>query len=144
MDCPKCVGKLQKTVIREDVTSEIPELAGAGVSFELPVSQCFVCGGVWFDKGELDKYLTEHMTILESPTLGEGLDKELDLKKANCPRCHLVMKKVAAPKAPNVKIDVCEKCQGVWLDAAEINRLESANKPKLGFLTLFFKGFRRA
>ena len=85
MDCPKCIGLLQKTTITDRKTSGIKELAGAALSYELELDKCFVCGGVWFDKGELDKYLTEEITVVDSPALGGGLDKELDAKKENAP-----------------------------------------------------------
>ena len=144
MDCPKCIGKLQKTTFTNFETSEVKELQGATVTYNLELDKCFVCGGVWFDKGELDKYLTEKVTVIDSSSVGADLDKELDAKKGNCPRCQVEMKKTAAPKDPSITVDTCEKCGGVWLDSTEIDRLECANKEKNGFLALFFKGFKNA
>lgn len=143
MDCPKCVGKLQKTEITNRETSAIEELQGATATYELHVDKCFVCGGVWFDKGELDKYLTDQINVIDSPALGGGLDEKLGEKKGNCPRCHIRMKKTAAPKDADMTLDLCEQCHGVWLDSTEIDRLERASKPKLGFFDSFFKAFRR-
>jgi Zn-finger nucleic acid-binding protein len=37
------------------------------------------------------------------------------------------MVKRAAPKKAPFKIDVCEKCMGVWLDSSEIDKLEEKN-----------------
>ena len=143
MDCPKCVGKLQRTEIRQTVAHEMPELAGVGTTYELQVDKCFSCGGVWFDKGELDKYLTDQITIIDSPALGGGLDRELDQKAGKCPRCGVVMKKTPAPNLPDMTIDACSQCQGIWLDSTEIDRLERTTKPKLNFLELLLKGFHR-
>ena len=143
MDCPKCVGKLQKTTVTERFTSSIKELQGAAAEYSLELDKCFACGGVWFDKGELDKYLTEQITAVDSPSLGKESDKALDEKEGKCPRCSIVMKKSAAPQAPDMTIDTCEKCHGVWLDPTEIDRLERTNKSKEGFLESFFKSFRR-
>lgn len=143
MDCPKCVGKLQSTVVTERKTSALPELAGVGATFELHVDKCFACGGVWFDKGELDKYLSDQINVVDSPALGGGLDKQLDEKHGNCPRCKTRMEKVVAPKLPEMTVDRCTKCHGIWLDSTEVDRLESAHKEKLGFLGLIFKGFRK-
>jgi len=42
---------------------------------------------------------------------------EVNLK---CPRCNIVMKKI---KKADVVIDVCESCNGMWLDDNEIEKL---------------------
>jgi len=143
MDCPKCIGKLQKTKIDMNATSDIEELKGAGTSQSLEIDQCFVCGGVWFDKGELNKYTTEKIKIIDSPSIGIMLDKEMDAKEGKCPKCSVVMKKTPYEKEPSITMDVCEKCGGIWLDSTEIDRVERTNKEKKGFLGLFFKGFQR-
>ena len=143
MDCPKCIGRLQKKeiVIRE--VRKTKELQSAGVLYTLEVDQCFVCGGVWFDKGELDKYTTEKLTIVDSPTVGQELDRKLDSKEGKCPRCKVALKKSPYEKEPSIRLDICEKCGGIWLDSTEIDRVERANKEKIGFLGLFIKSFQR-
>lgn len=143
MDCPKCVGRLQKKELKVDKAHDVRELAGAGLSFTLEIDQCFTCGGVWFDKGELDKYTTENLTAVDSSALGKNLDEQLDAKKGRCPRCGTALKKAPYDKEPSITLDVCEKCGGIWLDSTEIDRVERANKEKLGFLGLFIKGFKR-
>lgn len=42
---------------------------------------------------------------------------EADLK---CPRCGIVMKKI---NKSGVVIDICPKCNGMWLDDDEIGKL---------------------
>lgn len=143
MDCPKCIGKLQKKELTIYAASSIKELKGAGISQSLEVDQCFVCGGVYFDRGELDKYTTEKATIINSPSVGDALDKEFDAKKGKCPKCSFVLKKTPYEKEPSITIDVCEKCGGIWLDSTEIDRVERANKDKVGFLGLFLRGFQK-
>lgn len=143
MDCPKCLGKLQKKEINVKEVHEFKELKGAGVSYILEVDQCFVCGGVWFDKGELDKYTTEKLTIIDSATLGKQMDRKLDEKEGKCPRCKIMLKKGPYKKEPGITLDVCEKCGGVWLDSTEIDRVERANKEKVGFLQLLIRGFKK-
>jgi len=53
--------------------------------------------------------------------------EEIDL---NCPRCSIVMRKL---KKKDVIIDVCDKCNGMWLDDNEIHKLveiaKSSSKP---------------
>ena len=144
MNCPKCIGKLQEKEVGMYAVSGIKELQGAALSQTLEIDQCFVCGGVWFDKGELDKYTTEKVTIINSTSIGEELDRELNTKEGKCPRCKMLLKKIPYEKEPSIMLDVCEKCGGIWLDSTEIDRVERANKNKIGFLGLFFKGFERA
>ena len=143
MDCPKCIGRLQKKEISMHETSEIKELQGAVLSQTLEVDQCFVCGGVWFDKGELDKYVSEKITIIDSPSLGKAMDQELNEKEGKCPRCKEVLKKEPYKNEATIILDVCGKCGGFWLDSTEIDRIERTNKEKLGFLALFMKGFKK-
>lgn len=142
MKCPKCIGKLQKKELVMYATSSVEELKGAVISQSLEVDQCFICGGVWFDRGELDKYTTEKVTIINAPSVDRALDKELDAKQGKCPRCSVTMKKMPYEKEPSITIDFCEKCEGIWLDSTEIDRVERANKDKIGFLGLFLKGFQ--
>ena len=124
-------------------TSEKKESQGAAQSQTLEIDQCFVCGGVWFDRGELDKYTTEKVTIIDSPSIGRELDQKMDTKEGKCVRCHVVLKRTPYEKERSITIDVCEKCGGIWLDSTEIDRVERANKDKIGFFGLFFKGFQR-
>lgn len=124
MKCPKCLGQLEKRSVSVYRTSSVKELHGAGAQFALEVDQCFVCGGVWFDKSELDKYLTEHMHAVDSPSVGTELNKAFDHKIGDCPRCQRPLVKKPFSLDSRVTIDSCEQCHGVWLDAAEIDRVE--------------------
>ncbi len=125
MDCPKCsVGKLNEITVRANDLYRAKALQGESVTMELKLEQCFVCNGVWFDAGELKKYLAEDVTIVNSPVADRVMLKEADQKVSQCPRCHVAMKKQRASEDPNVTIDVCERCQGIWLDSGELDRLE--------------------
>ena len=149
MNCPKCpVGNLNEVTIRVDNLYRAKVLQGEGRTLELKLDQCFVCNGVWFDAGELDKYLAEQINIMDSPEVDRSLMEELNQKVGKCPRCQIDMAKKQAPKDPKVTIDFCEKCQGIWLDTGEIDRLESKNlgeKKKfiLELEELFSKFFKR-
>ena len=37
-----------------------------------------------------------------------------------CPRCSIIMRKI---KKKDVIIDVCDRCNGMWLDDKEIDKL---------------------
>ena len=42
------------------------------------------------------------------------------MKLINCPKCNLPMKKLTKQK---VTIDICKKCEGMWLDKGEMEKL---------------------
>ena len=47
------------------------------------------------------------------------MDKQLE-----CPRCWVAMKKeVVEVSGPNVVIDVCPQCRGIWLDNNELKKI---------------------
>lgn len=119
MDCPKCVGRLQKITLEINAISK-----GRAQRSEIELDQCAVCQGVWFDKSELETYLKLGATAVDSPPMEAKLGKELDDKAGKCPRCSVEMGKTPDPKGRGVKMDVCGKCGGVWLDNSEIDKLE--------------------
>ena len=124
MDCPKCsVGKLNEITVRTNTLYRSPVLQGEGVNVDLTLDQCFVCNGVWFDAGELKKYLAENITIVNSPEIGQALMRGADQKIAQCPHCQVEMVKKQTPEDVSMTSDFCEKCQGVWLDSTELDRL---------------------
>ena len=128
MDCPKCsVGKLNEITVRTNNLYRAKALQGEGTLFELKLDQCFVCNGVWLDAGELKKYLSENITIVNSPEIDRPLIEDADKKISQCPHCHVDMVKIPAPKAPEIIMDSCSKCQGIWLDSGELDQLELKN-----------------
>ena len=80
--------------------------------FDLDV--CPTCQGVWFDRGEIAK-ASEDPEIERLVTEYAGGASDL-----TCPRCGAGM---AKRPVGEVSLDVCSRCQGVWMDAGE---LESA------------------
>ena len=136
MDCPKCIGKLGKITISLNEAYKSGKIKGKGVTEELELDQCFVCKGVWFDSGELDKYMNEGVTVIDSPPIDSQIKNDQDKKIGKCPRCGVDMIKKEAPKDSSVTIDFCQQCNGVWLDNTEIDRLEKANLGIVGKIML--------
>ena len=94
MDCPKCsVGKLNGISVTVNTLYRSQVLQGQGTTVQLHLEQCFSCNGVWFDAGELKKYLAEELTILDSAPIAKELKRELDEKHAKCPKCQVEMVK---------------------------------------------------
>jgi Zn-finger nucleic acid-binding protein len=128
MNCPKCIGILKTIRLTQHHIARRIDNANQDDEFLLEIDKCFSCGGVWFDKGELDKYLEKHITAIDSSSLGKELDRKIDEKVGTCPHCAIELEKSPAAQDPKLTIDVCQNCQGVWLDPPEIDTLERANR----------------
>ena len=122
MDCPKCVGKLEEKTV-ENVKIDV----------------CWVCEGIWFEAGELDKVLQadshDFKTIdlsradFDGAGVGPEIKAEINTKTATCPRCAgVTMEKV---KMRHTWVDMCPSCHGTWLDSGEINHLRHRELVKL-------------
>ena len=141
MDCPKCVGRLKPLRIKTYGLEKMytrgrrggsvgPEvmvttvLKNAKRVGALELDKCWVCRGVWFDKGELKKLQRER---INRKTIGSHIDdpkiyKQLNEKGGLCPRCKVPMRKMKGETRPRViTVDMCIKCGGVWLDGGEVN-----------------------
>lgn len=125
MDCPKCVGKLEKKKM-EDVE----------------IDACTVCEGIWFDAGELETVIKKDSKDFDYIDVGrEAFDGkelaaagiDLDNRKGKCPRCDdgTELVQTQYEKKQKVRIDICPKGHGLWLDGGEIKLLRKRGLVKL-------------
>lgn len=105
-ECPKCGGKL-------DVI----------MSNDVKLDKCISCGGIWFDDGELYKLLTTSVSLMIDGL--ESTDTEAYNKQEGfCPLCNDVkLERVQSKTDPNLAIDKCPSCHGVWLERGELTTL---------------------
>ena len=88
------------------------------------IDKCPKCEGIWLDKGELGK-------LLKDKKLTNYLTKHIGTKSRSpmiCPKCGNTMD---IEKADDIEVDVCLTCNGVWLDAGELDKLK--DKSDIGF-----------
>jgi Zn-finger nucleic acid-binding protein len=86
---------------------------------------CNECGGIWFDAGELHRIAHDTSVGLMdverafspavSPEGGEGT--------MNCPKCGGSLSPYVFPHTPDVTVDACSQCRGIWLDEDELRRI---------------------
>lgn len=109
LDCPKCVGKL------EAVGNGQPKL-----------DVCFICSGIWFDGGELEKVLKVkggffenfgHQAVVFS---GAVVAEYFDAQAGRCPRCAGSM---VQRRFKGTTIDCCAQNHGIWLDDGELKNV---------------------
>ena len=114
--CPKCVGRLKPKLINK-----------------IEIEVCYICEGIWFEKGELEKILNFEFKItnfLKGMFNFEKiihLDKrqhELNKKKGKCPVCN---KEMLQKKYKGVLIDYCSLDHGIWLDSGELEYIIKKN-----------------
>lgn len=95
----------------------------------LTLDQCLLCGGLWFDKDELEPYLDSRLMSAETPQNHPHVAAKLDRAAGNCPRCMAALEKKPARCNPRLTFDVCPQCQGNWVDAAELAQAEGKDVP---------------
>lgn len=103
--CPVCLKEMM-TVTHED----------------LEVDHCRLCGGLWFDAGEMDK-----LTVMKNkpkrftqPIAYDFSQRKVEEGKRDCPRCNRVMKIM---QFKDVSVDVCTECRGIWFDRYEVAKI---------------------
>ncbi len=115
LNCPKCLGKLEEKSV-ENVKVDI----------------CWVCEGIWFDKNELEKVIQADSVDFKKIDVGReeldgqeasGMYNEFDEKAGVCPRCSQETKLNRSDYPKGITVDICSKCQGIWLDGGEIHKL---------------------
>lgn len=95
------------------------------------VDLCATCGGLWLDKGEIERLgeLTaseiEALRRMLIPVPGP-LPVASDLPTA-CVACTGKLKEVVLGP---IRVDFCAQCQGLWLDRGELDAGLAATKGK--------------
>ena len=113
--CPHCSQELK--------TEEIEEYINENMNWKVEVDKCDKCGGIWLDKGELEK-----LDGLIKPVLVEFRkvpEAEEQIKRITCPKCltSRTMEKVESDRDKKVTMDICPDCRGIWLDGGELEAI---------------------
>ena len=112
MNCPRC-----KTPLK---TIDLGEYGGEYAA--VVIDSCPTCGGVWYDKGELDARDESTWTDVEAldfePRLSGG-------RRALCPKCEVILTPVSPKGAREIVVDRCPSCFGFWLDAGDLESIQS-------------------
>ncbi|MFC1883416.1 zf-TFIIB domain-containing protein [Thermodesulfobacteriota bacterium] len=112
MECPVCGNNLEEQSV-EEITVDVCKGG---------------CGGIWFDRFELQKVDEPHECagekLLDAP-VDTGVVINHD-KKRKCPKCEdsIMMRHFFSVKQ-EVEVDECPKCAGMWLDCGELRKIRS-------------------
>src|SRR5262249_26033038 len=106
--CPRC-------------TSALSERAFGATT----IDGCTSCGGLWFDCQELNR-------VTHDPTVGL-MEIERTFQRAvfsdgsggdmQCPTCTQPLREFSFPHTPNITLDACSTCRGIWVDDGEIGAI---------------------
>lgn len=117
MKCPRCNIDLD--------ISYLDELQkGSGEFTKVEVDLCSKCGGIWFDKAELESVDNKiEPKIIEIKKVPRKSDQ---YKELCCPKCNerTAMDKVVNDYDKDVVMDVCPSCKGIWLDKGEFKAIK--------------------
>lgn len=91
------------------------------------------CGGIWFDHRELDMVNAEHPNADDKVA---NVNRDSTLKVVEnphrpCPRCkNIALEQKLYSLGSGVIMDCCPKCQGVWLDHGELDKIRETIHPR--------------
>jgi Zn-finger nucleic acid-binding protein len=89
-------------------------------------SACGGCGGLLLDGAEVLARVERlsRLVVVEVRRIPDAATQQEPLP---CPRCGVdsLMRKMRATKDPAVLLDVCERCDGIWLDEGELEALQT-------------------
>ena len=108
MKCPKCDDQ------------EMSQSTHQGIE----VDRCPACQGIWLDRGEVMKILSQQLADQIDHGDAEGIDEEKDAAPATCRSCDQPM--AALTGQSGVRFDYCRKCRTMFLDAGELKALQQA------------------
>lgn len=125
--CPACASVLIKKTVYADFTSS----ANTG---PIEVDLCLGCGGVWFDKGEV-----EAISYSKLPELLEGKKVTPPLLTAQaCSSCGCVLQPLRSQNLPReINASFCPACRGVFFSPTNLLKYKKAQMSKIAY----FKNF---
>lgn len=104
-----------------DCQNEMTNYEAHKLVHKLSYDVCEKCGGLWLDKGELDKMAFQVMGDIEYCSRDEVKGAE---ETRNCPRCNVHLHKVSFLGDDKIILDRCENCSGFWLDGGQLEIID--------------------
>lgn len=85
----------------------------------IPVDACD-CGGIWFDRGELQSWMAQKGLAGAAPGPGATALPQASLRR--CPRC--AVESLQRFEAGEIRGCHCGQCHGLWLTKVDVGRVE--------------------
>lgn len=107
--CPNCKSELLESIIFHNIEADF----------------CKKCLGLWFEKDELRQAKDNadgDLNWLDFNLWKEMKDFAISRDKKLCPACRLPLYEVNYGKS-EVSVDLCNVCNGIWLDRGEFKKI---------------------
>ena len=98
----------------------------------ITINKCDYCHGYWIKDGQLE-YLCEHLTdhqLSQLSKIGKSKQKQKNYNnlfhfesKMKCPYCPKSLREIYFKLDHKIKLDICDRCQGVFYDADELRAI---------------------
>ncbi len=89
---------------------------------QVELDACTRCGGLWFDRDELDRVIAAHEPdFADDEPLVQNLGMQLGEAQKSCPVCQVPLVTYKLAQESDLQIDVCHECHGIWLDQGELD-----------------------
>jgi Zn-finger nucleic acid-binding protein len=97
---------------------------------DVQVPLCTTCGGMFLDRGELNRIAEPTAGDLEFSSVDrDTFDHQDEYGPIECPRdSGVMMRKVEFLMATNIILDYCDRCFGFWVDGRELARINAEVK----------------
>lgn len=82
------------------------------------IDRCRRCDGIWLDRGEVFLFSRDPKRLEQHLASGPGARRPTDRR---CPRCQVAMETRAFLR-PDLAVDECPGCEGIWFDAGELQQ----------------------
>ena len=111
MNCLQCGGEMMNHLV---------QTRGQELCYDV----CKECGGLWLDRGELDKMAFEVDGSIEYCT--QEPDEGGNKGSRACPRCEgqQVLDRVKFLQYGDITLDRCPNCGGFWMDGGELDAID--------------------
>lgn len=106
--CPHCKKSLKKSILHNT-----------------EINYCSSCLGLWFEKDELRQAKDakdEQLNWLDIDLWKDKTKFRVSPGQTLCPSCRLPLYKTQYGDS-DIKVDVCNMCQGIWLDRGEFKKI---------------------
>ncbi len=130
MFCPSCKIELNKTIFNE-----------------VEIDYCPKCLGIWFDKDKLRQAKDEKDRDLNWVDIDLWQDEKkfkVSQSRKVCPSCSVPLYEVKYGDS-KISVDVCNLCEGIWLDRGEFKEIVDylRRKGKYEIVNNYFKNLAK-
>lgn len=87
------------------------------------VDSCHQCGGLWFEKGNLDRLIAERCVHTETADYVANLGAPLEPSRRQCPDCRQALQTFHLLPDFHLDIDVCRQCDGAWVEQEAVSKV---------------------